>query len=71
MKIRMRADDFSIDGLNRLEVALGMEDFFAMLDGVSHKTMADYMAHRLRSTVEQSAENRNGSFHAKTGGVTW
>lgn len=71
MKLQLKADGFSIlpsKGKKvRLEVLVGQEDLFEMLDEASPKVMADYMMHRLRDCFEQKRENRGAKFHERYG----
>ena len=53
MKIRMKVSDFNVDtGLN-MEILVNMEDFYAMLDGVSARTITDYIYIRLKAAGEE------------------
>ena len=47
MRIRIKACDFNVDA------ALNMEDFYAMLDGVSARTITDYIYIRLKAAGEE------------------
>lgn len=71
MKLQLKADGFGIlpsKGKKvRLEVLVGQEDLFEMLDEASPKVMADYMMHRLRDCFEQKRENRGAKFHERYG----
>ena len=48
MKIRIKVNDWNTDPLGNMEIALNMEDFFEMLDGVKPRILADYMAKRMK-----------------------
>ena len=73
MKLQLKADGFSIIGVGkgnrkiRLELLVGEEDLFEMLDEASPKVMADYMMHRMRGCLEQKRENRGAKFHERYG----
>lgn len=71
MKLQLKADGFSIlpskDKKVRLEVLVGQEDLFEMLDEASPKVMADYMMHRLRGCFEQKRENRGAKYYERYG----
>ena len=73
MKLQLKADGFSIIGVGkgnrkiRLELLVGEEDLFEMLDEASPKVMADYMMHRLRGCIEQKRENRGAKFYERYG----
>lgn len=55
MKIRMKACDFNFDDALNMEILVNMEDFYAMLDGVSARTITDYIYTRLKA-----AEGKGG-----------
>lgn len=71
MKLQLKADGFSIlpsKGKKvRLELLVGQEDLFEMLDEASPKVMADYMMHRLRDCFEQKRENRGAKYRERYG----
>lgn len=71
MKLQLKADGFSIlphKGKKvRLELRVGQEDLFEMLDEASPKVLADYMTHRLRGCFEQKSENRGARFYERYG----
>lgn len=48
MRIRMKACDFNVDAALNMEILVNMEDFYAMLDGVSPRTITDYIYMRLK-----------------------
>lgn len=49
MRIRMKACDFNVDAGLNMEILVNMEDFYAMLDGVSPRTITDYIYTRLKA----------------------
>lgn len=52
MRIRMKACDFNVDAALNMEILVNMEDFYAMLDGVSVRTITDYVYMRLKDARE-------------------
>lgn len=56
MKIRMKVNDFNVDAGLNMEILVNMEDFYAMLDGVSPRTITDYICTRLKA-----AEGKGGA----------
>lgn len=53
MKIRMKVSDFNVDAALNMEILVNMEDFYAMLDGVSARTITDYIYIRLKAAGEE------------------
>ena len=53
MRIRMKVCDFNVDAALNMEILVNMEDFYAMLDGVSARTITDYIYIRLKSAGEE------------------
>ena len=66
MKIRMKVSDWNVDPQGNMEIALNMEDFFEMLDGVKPRVLADYMAKRMKP--EEHYEARLVNILAEKGG---
>ncbi len=48
MRIRMKVSDFNVNAGLNMEILVNMEDFYAMLDGVSPRTITDYIYMRLK-----------------------
>ena len=53
MKIRIKACDFNVDAALNMEILVNMEDFYGMLDGVSARTITDYIYIRLKAAGEE------------------
>ena len=71
MKLRLKADGFDILPAKgkkvRIELQVGQEDLFEMLDEASPKLMADYTMHRMRDCFEQKRENRGAKYYERYG----
>ena len=54
MILRIKVNDWNIDAEGRMELAAGMEDFYAMLDGVAPRTLTDYIYMRLKEARKEA-----------------
>jgi len=72
MKLQLKVDEFSIIGVGKgnrkakLEILANKEDLFEMLDEISPKVLADYMAKRMKP--EEHYEARLVNIIAGEGG---
>lgn len=56
MRVTLKVSDFNVDAGLNMEILVNMEDFYAMLDGVSPRIITDYIYTRLKA-----AEGKGGA----------
>ena len=56
MKIHMKVSDFNVDNRLNMEVMINMEEFYAMLDEVKPRVLADYICKRMKEEEIQSSK---------------